>query len=216
MSKGRHSRERLSRNLARQRATRPPHPRTLIITEGEKTEVNYFQAIRRHYRLSAASIVVAPSDFGTDPRNVVRFAEHRCRTEKSFDVVYAVFDRDDHQTYHDALQLAESLDKQLKNNQKEPVRFSAVASVPCFELWLLLHFQDVFAPYHRNQVNTLLRNHLPGYEKGMKTAWQDTSWNWETAAARDQQLRQSYSRRSGTDPYTDVDTVVTSLVRAAG
>lgn len=185
------------------------------MTEGEKTEVNYFEAIRKQYRLSATSVVVLQSDFGTDPRNVVKYAENLCRTRKSFDVAFAVFDRDDHQTYHDALGIAESLDKSLSNDDKQPLRFFAIASVPCFELWLLLHFQDVFAFYHRNQVYTLLNNHMPSYEKGMKTAWQDTSEQMETAATRAQRLRQQFNRRPGTDPYTDVDIVVKTLINGA-
>jgi hypothetical protein len=32
-----------------------------------------------------------------------------------------------------------------------------VVSVPCFELWLLLHFDDVLAPLHRDEAITRCR-----------------------------------------------------------
>ncbi|MBN9277772.1 MAG: RloB domain-containing protein [Hyphomicrobium sp.] len=40
---------------------------------------------------------------------------------------------------------AEQLDNTLRNDEKKLVRFFAVPSVPCFELWLLLHFENVLA-----------------------------------------------------------------------
>jgi hypothetical protein len=59
---------------------------------------------------------------------------------RAFEKVFAIFDRDAHQSYFDALKLAGSLDGKLRNDLKQPVEFKAIASVPCFELWLLLHY----------------------------------------------------------------------------
>jgi len=44
------------------------------------------------------------------------------------------------------LNLAKSLDGKLRYDSNDCVSFKAIASVPCFELWLLLHFEDVHAP----------------------------------------------------------------------
>jgi hypothetical protein len=41
----------------------------LIVCEGEKTEVNYFKAIRREKRLPDADIEIVLSDHGTSPLN---------------------------------------------------------------------------------------------------------------------------------------------------
>jgi hypothetical protein len=54
-----------------------------------------------------------------------------------------VFDRDDHASYFEALRAAESLDRKLKNDANQFIRFQAIASVPSFELWLLLHYEDI-------------------------------------------------------------------------
>ena len=57
-----------------------------------------------------------------------------------------MFDRDDHASYFNALELAASLDDRLRNDNKRPVAFKAIASVPSFEPWLLLHDEDIQAP----------------------------------------------------------------------
>ncbi len=46
----------------------------------------------------------------------------------------SIGDRDDHDSYHEALTLAESLDGKLRNDVKQPVIFQAIASVPSFDL----------------------------------------------------------------------------------
>jgi RloB-like protein len=94
---------------------------------------------------------------GTAPLQVVRYAKelfengdlHKGIRPKSFDQVYVVFDRDGHHTYFNALKVAESLDGKLRNDDRQPVRFRAVASIPNFELWLLLHYEDIHHPLHR-------------------------------------------------------------------
>lgn len=108
------------------------------------------------------------------PIQVVRYAKelfengdrHKRIQARAFEQVYAVFDRDDHDSYFDALVLAESLNGKLKNDNKQAIKFSSIASVPCFELWLLLHFEDVFAPVHRDDVIKRLKRHIPDYVKG--------------------------------------------------
>jgi len=73
------------------------YPRILIVCEGEKTEPNYFEEIRREYRIHTANVRVLPSEAGTNPMQIVQFAEDTFRKSgKAFDKVFAVFDRDDH------------------------------------------------------------------------------------------------------------------------
>ncbi len=47
----RHSRARSGRDLKRKTPNRPPYDRILIVCEGAKTEVNYFEEIRQEARL---------------------------------------------------------------------------------------------------------------------------------------------------------------------
>ena len=154
-----HRRERQAAQVARKTGKRPAYPRVLIVCEGTKTVPLYFDDIRKQYRVPSAHIRVLPAD-GTQPRQVVDFAETTFNGSKEYEWVFAVFDRDDHQTYHDALTRAAALDGTLKNDEREAVRFLAIPSVPCFELWFLLHFVDIQALFHRSVIYQRLREHI--------------------------------------------------------
>ena len=70
-----------------------------------------------------------------------------------FDFVWCVFDIDDHPGIADAKQ-------QARDNEIE-----LAISNPCFELWILLHFQDHRKHVRREVLRSLVRKHLPDYVK---------------------------------------------------
>ena len=41
--------------------------------------------------------------------------------------------------------LPDSLNGKLRNDNQHPILFQAIASVPSFELWLLLHYESIQA-----------------------------------------------------------------------
>jgi hypothetical protein len=209
MPRDNHPRERQARALARRKPKRPPFDRVLIVTEGCKTEFLYFEDIRKQRRISSAHFDVLHSKFGTEPLQIVDFAHKQFLQSKEFECVFAVFDRDTHGTYFDALARVRVLDKKLRNDAGKFVRFFAVPSVPCFELWLLLHFQDQFAPLHHSEAIQRLKQFIPTYNKGATYAL--TEPKIEEAIKRAANLRRQYTADSGTDPYTDVDTLVARL-----
>jgi len=167
-------RKRQLRDLARREAKRSPYDRVLIITEDSKSSLKYFEEIKKLERLNTANIHMTPSAFGTDPLSVVNYAAYLFENgdpykkiePKSFDRVFAVFDRDDHLNYKSALDKAQAFSNFYSDNGVN-VRFKAIPSVPCFELWLLLHIQDIFEPIHRNLIYQRLKESslLKGYEK---------------------------------------------------
>jgi hypothetical protein len=114
---------------------------------------NYFEDIRKQNRIPTALVRVTPAD-GTQPRRVVDFAEETFSETKQWDSVYAVFDRDDHTTY--------------ATTNAKPVRFAAVPSIRCFQLWLLLHYADIQAFYHRARIFNLLRAHIHATREAWK------------------------------------------------
>ena len=149
MARDNHPRERQARALARKKGTRPPYERILIVTEGEKTEPQYFEEIRKLRRVASAHIAILESRYGTEPRQIVDFAKDRFRErKKEFDRVFVVFDRDEHLTYHDSLAACQRA--KLKNDTGKSIEFCAVVSNPCFELWLLLHYEEIHHLFHRN------------------------------------------------------------------
>ena len=206
--------------LARKRARRASYDRIFIVSEGSKTEPHYFREIRAHYRIHTANVQVQPSTLGTQPLQVVEYAEQlflrgdnaRQIQPRAFEQVYPVFDRDNHGTYFNALAKAVALDGKLRNDLGQRVAFRAVPSVPCFELWLLLHFEDVPAPVQRDEVYARLRAHLPGYDKGQGGHFDRTHANLGAATQRATHLAGIHNAHSAVDPYTDMHTLAALLI----
>lgn len=206
-----HSRARSGRDLRRKAPTRPPYPRVLVVCEGSKTEVSYFEEIRQESRLPTVHVRVIHSPNGQEPQQIVEGAVEVFSKTRSFERVYAVFDRDEHLTYANAIAMAEARDGQLTNDEKSAVRFEAVVSVPCFELWLLLHFASIQAWLHRNEALARVRQHLPGYQKGSKGTYAATAEHLPTAMQRAMALKAQFARLPGEDAYTDVHELVAIL-----
>lgn len=219
MGKDNQPKARQAAKLARKKARRAPYERILIVSEGSKTEPHYFGEIRAYYRLHTANVQVQPGVLGTQPLQVVQYAEQlflkgdeaKQIQPRAFEQVYAVFDRDDHPTYHNALRKAAALDGKLRSDLGQHITFRAVASVPCFELWLLMHFQEVLAPVHRNEVYQRLRQHLPGYEKGQEGHFERTRPHLDAAKQRAIHLAGIHNAHGGIEPYTDMHMLVTLL-----
>ena len=110
---------------------------------------------------------------------------------RAFEQVYAVFDRDDHSTYFDALIHAESLNNKLRNDTRQPVIFKAIASVPSFELWL--------------------KEHIPAYEKGRRCTFKETSELLTVATRRAERLAKKFTAYDDPEPYTAVVELVKLL-----
>jgi len=209
-----------ARDLRRRAAVRQPFERLLVVCEGARTEPLYLEEIRQELRLSSATVQVQGGAFGSDPLSVVAYAEHLFRhgdrtrgiARQSFDRVIAVFDRDDHLTYHQALARAAALNGALTNAEKKRVAVEAVASVPCFELWLLLHYEDVQAPIHRSAVYARLKTYLPGYDKGQGGHWARTKERLAVATERAKERAAATSAFDGSETFTDMHRLVARLV----
>lgn len=208
----------LRRKVAKEKQ-RASYARILIVTEGRKTEPLYLEEIRAAHHLHSANVAVQPGKLGTAPIQVVRYAQQLFEEgdlrkgirPKSFDQVYAVFDRDDHDSYSNALDLAKSLDGKLRNDDRRSVSVKAIASIPSFELWLLLHYEDIQAPIHRDEVMDRLKQHIPGYEKGAGGAFEITRSRLETATQRALALAARFTAYNDPEPFTALNELVTLL-----
>jgi hypothetical protein len=213
------AKDRQLRRKAAKDARRASYPRILIVTEGSKTEPLYLEEISAAYRLQSANIQVQPGQLGTAPIQVVRYAQqlfvdgelHKGIRPKSFDQVYAVFDRDDHDSYFNALRVVDSLDGKLRNDEGQKVSFKAIASIPSFELWMLLHYEDVQAPIHRDAVMNRLKQHITDYQKGAGGAFAATRERLETATQRAQALAAKFNAYTAPEPFTAMDALVKLL-----
>ncbi len=159
---------RTARQLSRRKARRAPYAKVLIVCEGEKTEPHYFSGLKDHYELNSANVEIC-GDCGSDPVGIVNYGKQRYREERdvgdAFDKVYCVFDKDAHTNYQRAIDLIRGA------TPKDT--FVAINSVPCFEYWLLLHFDYTTQPFSGQlgksacaQVIDALKNFIPDYAKG--------------------------------------------------
>ncbi|MDR2407412.1 MAG: RloB family protein [Bacteroidales bacterium] len=123
-----------------------------VFCNGKITEMEYFIQLRndlagknpRSQFFFAEFIEGTPEQIVQYVRNYV--AERKRNTPENDDVVWVVFDKDDFgENYSDAVRLAEQ--SHIK------VAYSNI----CFELWLLLHFQEQTTLIKRAKLTELLR-----------------------------------------------------------
>lgn len=218
MARDNHPRLRQAKKVARKKASKNGADRILIVCEGSKTEVNYFEDIRKELRLPTANIYATRCEYGTSPLQVVSYAcdlfvsgdREKGIPPRSFEKVFAVFDRDDHKSYFDALNKAEGM--KLKNDLNKLIEFKAVVSKPSFELWLLLHFFDQRAWFARHEILSKLKNYIPKYEKGQKGIYDLTKAQFDIAKQRAVKLGQQATARDEDTLYTDIYEVIDVLI----
>lgn len=200
-----------ARSLRRKRAKRSPYDMVLIVCEGEKTEPNYFRAMIDDLQLNTANIVVAKNTAGTSPKSIVEFALNEYRREKEYDRVYCIFDKDRHTTYKSAL------DRIRRTRLNKGHSIVATTSVPCFEFWLLLHFNYTTKQYDTGfgsicaNVISDLQDHLPGYAKGDNDIYKATKERLEIAIVNSKRAVK-HCETSGTEmPSTKIHELVEYL-----
>lgn len=100
----------------------------LIVCEGERTEPNYFKALIKDRYSDIREVTIEGKGQGTVSL-IKETIAIRDKSNKEFDRVWAVFDKDDFDDFNDAIKLA------TKNN------ILCAWSNESFELWYYLHFQ---------------------------------------------------------------------------
>lgn len=161
-------------SLRRRAARRSPYDMVLIVCEGEKTEPNYLRALIDDLQLNTANIKILKNTAGSAPRTIVDFALKEYRKSNEYDRIYCVFDKDRHPSY------VEALDVIRRAPMKKGHAIIPITSVPCFELWLLLHFDYTTKQFDTGpgsiceKVIGDLKKHLPDYEKGGGNIYSDT------------------------------------------
>jgi RloB-like protein len=190
----------------------------LIVTEGEKTEPNYFNKLRDRLNLPVDVVEVIHPE-GTDPITLTEAAiQHRDDRQKkaiksfttvAYDEVWVVFDLE--KTHDQRRQLAKKA-KNLKG--AKGIHFAE--SDPAFEYWLLLHWEYTTAPFADcGDVCKRLKNHWPNYGKELVPG-PECIENLPTAIKHAELCRQHHQNCGGTsNPSTEVDKLVQELNDAA-
>lgn len=124
-------------------------PRILIITEGTETEINYFQGIKNaiqqcyQKQLIIEKVDIELEGTGRGTMEVVQAALKR-RNRNTYSEVWVLFDKDDFTDFDEAITFAIKNDLEVGWSNKS------------FELWLVLHFQEVTAPLDNDQYRDIL------------------------------------------------------------
>jgi hypothetical protein len=152
-------------DLKRRKPYRSEAQRFILICEGEKTEPAYFNALKSKYPgamiqfefIAPAGTPITIKDKARDRMAALK-KEMRDNPSAKADNVWAVFDRDEHGHISDAIQGCETMGVEV------------AFSNPCFEVWLLLHYEDYHAADDRHQVQKRLREKDTAYDpNGSKT-----------------------------------------------
>lgn len=154
-----------ARPLKRKVATRKPRKTLVVFCEGERTEPEYLDALKRQplvRDVAAVDLRVETGHGGSVPRTLVAMAtdarNRAVEEEAEIDEFWCVFDVEwptNHPGLIEAVQQARANGIQL------------AVSNPCFELWLILHFRDHTAWLDNNQARRLRRELDGSTDKGL-------------------------------------------------
>ncbi|MCK9160004.1 MAG: RloB family protein [Bacteroidaceae bacterium] len=153
-------------------ATRPGNISFLIVCEGTKTEPNYFEALKENRFSKVINIEVEGSGRGTVSliRQTVKI---RNKSDKKFDRVWAVFDKDDFTDFNEAIELA----------QKKKINCGW--SNESFELWYYLHFQYLDTGISRTQ-------YIDKIEREIRKRSKDKSYHYQKNDPNTYSILQKY------------------------
>jgi hypothetical protein len=206
------SRPRCAASFRRKPGDKSPRSITLIVCEG-KTEQEYFDTVRVHYGLSRTEAIIADNTDGSAPISVVECALRKHKEAGGYDWIFCVFDRDDHESFQRAREKIAA----LSTRQKKPLPINEAVSIPCFELWLLLHFARTDAGFPNcSAVIQQLQHHsrIPGYEKADAHTTQLLMTHINTAIGNAEWL-EARAEVNGWNPYTSVHRLLRHLARIA-
>jgi hypothetical protein len=202
-----------SRPMGRPHRPRQRKKRFLLYCEGDVTEPDYFNDLRRHFRNPLIEIEIGDSK-RNDPKGLVELAKKRreearrnARRERDdsllFDEVWCIFDVDEHANLRDAIQ------------QAKAISISLAVSNPCFELWILLHFKEQWASITGEKSRSAVRKYLKDYEK--HADFEKLKGNGEVAMKRAKQMeaRAKANNEEFANPTTSVWHLVAILCHEA-
>ncbi|MEY3997170.1 MAG: hypothetical protein RL344_1513 [Pseudomonadota bacterium] len=175
-------------------------PKLLILCEDSESAKVYFDEAKHDYRLP--NITVKHED--TCPKKSVEFA---IKKQNEYDKIYCCIDGGDehgHGNFDAALELA----KNNKNN------IQIIASYPCFEFWLLLHFEKKRPGYTQGKAGSKAvitdlnkKDGMANYDKSRantKGLFKQLKGRLDTAIANAQWAKLEAEKDNNKNPSTDV------------
>ncbi|MFD1885549.1 RloB family protein [Paenibacillus wenxiniae] len=187
----------------------------LIVTEGIKTETNYFNGfkneINEKYQDTVQSYTIDIHGAGKETLRIIEEIEdYKRRSPHIFEHIWAVFDKDDFPPAH--------FDNAIHSAHKKGIKVAW--SNECIELWFLLHFAYLDSNINRQQYYSRLDNVFKnmgiqeGYNKASERLYELLKPHQDKAIRHAQKLRKTHSEMSSFSkkaPCTNVDELVCEL-----
>ena len=151
---------RYKKDFSRKNEYKEPKKRILVVCEDSKTTPKYLEEFCKDKKIRTLVDIKIRGANEPQPSAVLKYIEMLIDKEKlnPYDKIYCVFDKDQHKCY----------DKTLKDIKNHTVKIDAINSVPCFEFWVLLHFEKTDRHFaNHDEIAKELKNkkHLKDYSK---------------------------------------------------
>ena len=128
----------------------PPRPIIRVLVEGEKTEHQYVNILKREYR--NIRIELDRGDTGLSAVSLLQrareYKRRNTRRTPDFDEIWIIFDVDD---------IPDSTINQVIQEARDSGIKTAISN-PCLELWLVLHYKDQNGYIERRKIQKEARN----------------------------------------------------------
>lgn len=173
----------------------------LLSVEGAKTEQQYFNMFND--RDSLIHVRCLSKKKKSAPRQVLKEMERHIRKEglRKNDEAWIVVDRD--------RWTEEQLTEIFEWSQRKP-NYNFALSIPKFEYWLLLHFEDPGGVNSR-ECTVRLRRYLTEYDKGIEAQHfpeESIKEAIDRAKQKDSSICEKWSKAAGTTVYKLVESIL--------
>lgn len=193
--------------LARRQASLAGLPTALIVCEGRCTERHYLRGLMEYLRVNAANVEIAPGSSTTDAIGLVRTARDRYRAKPEFDRVFIVLDGDQRSLAETRAEAANGI--RQRGGGRVPI--DLVVTAPCFEYWLLLHFEYTTRDDSSSDVVRALKAHVTDYEKGDADIFRKVQGGFGSAVARAERASREMAAAGARSPMTEMPVLVEAL-----
>ncbi len=193
--------------LDRWAASRAGLPTALIVCEGRCTEPYYLGGLLEHLGVNAANAHIQTGSYKTDALSLVRDARARFRSTPEYDHVFVVLDGD--QAHLD--EARREAGKGMAKAGGGRVTVELIVTTPCFEYWLLLHFECTTRGLRSVEAVRALEAHLTDYEKGDREIFAKVSGGLAMAEANAAKGIRDIAATGAVSPRTDMPLLVAVL-----
>jgi hypothetical protein len=201
---------RQGRRLARKKATRAGLPAILIACEGKQTEPNYIRGLCEMHGINRANVILIPGDGETNATRLVQKARRRFEIDRDFDAVFVVCDCESEDLADARCRAA----KPIRNVSGETLTIRLIVSRPCFEFWLLLHFEYATRPFPTAaSVIDILERHLTDYDKADRLIFHKVHAGLERALGNARRLKVELAEIGAQTPDTDMADLIETLMK---